>query len=384
MPYIDVTIETEPVDLAADAYSYLEGKVPGWLPSPGNLEAWLIESLAQIAGELRTLVGLVPEEIFKFYGETIMGLPPYDAVAATGTTVWTAVDTAGYTITAGTIVAVHPAASSDSYGFEVTADVVIPAGQTSGTATIQALEPGADASGITGTVEMVDVLDFISSVTLSGATTGGQDAEAADAYLDRLSDLMTLLAPTPILPNDFAVMAQRMVPGVARACAVDLYKLDTAQTNQPRCCTVYVIDSAGNPCSATIKNQVLSLLQSQREINFLVYVGDPTYTTINVTFAVTCYAAFDPTDVANRVNAQLTSYLQPYNWGLPPFGDTGSLSWINETVVRYLEVAEQINRVEGVRYIKTLTVNGGTADVALTGVAPLTKPGTITGTASLT
>jgi hypothetical protein len=53
--------------------------------------------------------------------------------------------------------------------------------------------------------------------------------------------------------------------------------------------------------------------------------------------------------------------------------------------VRWLEVAEQINRTDGVNYISTLTIAKtgqalGTADVLMTGVAPLPKPGTIDGT----
>jgi uncharacterized phage protein gp47/JayE len=389
MPYIDVTIETEPVDLAADAFGYIEAQVPGWLPSPGNLEAWLIESLAQIAGELRVLVGLVPEDIFKFYGGTIMGIPPYAAQAATATTVWTAIDAAGYTITAGTVIGITPPASQDTYGFQVVADTVIPNGQTTASVQVVAIQPGADASGITGTVAMIDTLDFIQSVTLAGATTGGQDAETADDYLNRLSDMLTLLAPRPILPNDFAVMARTMTEGVARACAVDLYNLSTQTGNQPRCCTVYVCDLNGNACSAAVKTACLAQLQSQREINFLCFVGDPTYNQIDVTFAVTNYQAYDPTDVANRVIAALTNYLQPYIWGLPQFGDTGSVNWINETTLRYGELITLINNVQGVRYVKTLTfgIHGGamgSVDVALTGMAPLTRPGTITGTSGLT
>ena len=55
MAYIPVPIVAEPSDIAEDAFAYIEEKVPGWLPSPGNLEAWLVEALAQFAGELRDL-----------------------------------------------------------------------------------------------------------------------------------------------------------------------------------------------------------------------------------------------------------------------------------------------------------------------------------------
>src|SRR5215471_9068948 len=119
MGYIEVPIETEPVDLADEAFAYIEAQVDGWLPSPGNLEAWLVEALAQIAGELRSLAALVPDAIFESFGTTIMGLPPYPAVQATGTTTWTATDTAGYHVDAGTLLAITPPGGTSSFAFEV-------------------------------------------------------------------------------------------------------------------------------------------------------------------------------------------------------------------------------------------------------------------------
>lgn len=387
MGYIEVPVETEPIDLAEDAFGYIEAQVPGWLPSPGNLEAWLVEALAQMAGELRDLAALVPDSIFEYYGESILGLPPYAATQATGSTTWVAIDSAGYTIDAGTLVAITPAASTDAYAFEVVEEFTIAAGQTTAAAIeIRALEAGAAASGITGGVEMLDPLDFIASVTLPTATSGGVDAEETDAYLDRLSDLMTLLAPRPILPQDFAVMAVKQVPGVARATAIDLYNASTGQSNQPRCVTVVCVDEAGNPCSTAVKNEVDALLQSRREVNFLVFVADPTYTTIDVQFDVVAYPGYVASDVVARAIADLTAYLSPANWGLPPYGDTSARSWINATKIRYLELAEVVNRTDGVHYINTLSfrVAGGTfatTDITLTGVAPMPRPGAINGTA---
>ena len=389
MAYIDVPVDTDPVDLAEDAYAYLEEQVPGWLPSPGNLEAWLIEALAQMAGELRALTALVPESIFAYYGDSVLGLPPYEATPATGLTTWTAINNAGYTIDAGTLIAVTPPASLDSYAFAVVADHVIPNGQTIASAVeVQAVEPGAAGSGITGAVETLDQLDFIASVTLDSATSGGADAETPEEYLNRLSDLLTLLTPRPILPPDFSLLVQRQIPGIARATTIDLYNASTQTGNQPRCCTVVPVDSAGNPVSSTIKNQALSLLQSAREVNFLVFVADPTYTTIDVAFTVVAYPGNLAADVVARVNAAITSYLQPYNWGVPPYGDTSGRSWINDTTVRYLELAQVVNAVEGVHYVTSLTFakagqTKGTADVVMTGIAPLPRPGAISGTATV-
>jgi len=390
MAYIDVPVEAEPVDLAGEAFQYIEDKVPGWLPAEGNLESWLIESLAQIAGEERALISLVPDSIFAYFGGSILGLPQHAAVAASGTTTWTAVNTAGYTVDAGTLIAISPPALTDAYTFQVTETFTIPAGQSSVSGiAVQAVEPGADSSGITGTVQVLDQLVFISGVTLDAATSGGQDAESMDAYLDRLSDLMTLLSPRPILPQDFAVLAQRSVDGVARATAIDLYNPGPPiDANCPRCVTVVICDANGQPCSSAIKSQVDALLQSEREVNFLVFVADPSYTTIDVTFDVMAYAGYTASDVHDRVVQQLTDYLSPANWGVPPYGDTSARSWVNDTVVRYLELTEQANRVDGVWYVKSLQfrVAGGTfgtADVTLTGVAPMPQPGAISGTAEV-
>jgi len=389
MTYIPVPIETDPTDLAEDAFAYLEEQVPGWLPSPGNLEAWLIESLAQTAGELRELAALVPDAIFEYYGSSILGLPPYEATQATGVTDWVMIDAAGYTVDEGTLVAISPPASIDSYAFEVVDAFTVPPGQTTqADVAIRALEAGAEASGLTGTVEVLDALDFVDSVTLDGATTGGVDAEATDDYLDRLSDLLTLLSPRPILPQDFAVLAQRSVPEVARATAIDLWKGDTGTPNTPRCVSVAVIDAAGEACSSTVKAEVDALLQAQREVNFLVYVIDPTYSTIDVSFDVSAYPGYTSTEVVDRVVEALTAFLSPANWGVPPYGDTSGRSWINDTTVRYLEVTQVVNEAEGVHYVKTLTIRKaggtmGTSDVVMTGAAPLPRPGAIAGTAEV-
>ena len=292
-------------------------------------------------------------------------------------------------VPAGTVLAITPSASDVSYAFQVADDVVVPPGSTTVSAVeCLALIAGAEASDITGAVEVIDQLVFVTSVTLDQPTFGGADAEADADYLARLSALLTLLSPRPILPADFALLVSQEVEGVARAVAIDLYNPGPpVDTNCPRCVTVVCVDAAGQPLPPATKQEVDDLLQAQREVNFLVFVEDPTYTTIDVSFAVTSYPGYDPADVASRVISQLTTYLSPAGWGVPPYGDTSARSWINDTDVRYLEIAEQINRVDGVHYINTLAlgVSGGAlgqADLTLPGIAPMPEAGSITGTAT--
>src|SRR5215471_12791128 len=119
--YIPVPVETEPVDLAGEAFDYLGAQVP--------------------------------ESIFAYYGSSILGLPPYPAVQATAMTDWTMVDAAGYTVDAGTVIAITPPASATGFAFAIDTAFTVPAGQTiaSGIA-CRAIQAGAAASGLTGQV----------------------------------------------------------------------------------------------------------------------------------------------------------------------------------------------------------------------------------------
>jgi uncharacterized phage protein gp47/JayE len=377
--YIDPPITTEPDDLAEDAFAYLEDAIPGWLPAPGNLETWLVEANAQLAGELMDVASAVPTSIFRYYGETVLGLPPNEAQSATGTTTWTARDAAGYTIEVGTLIGIA-LAGDELLPFEVQSETVIAPGTTTAVGVIVvAVDPGANANGLTAVPEVIDPLDWVASVALSGATAGGVDEESDADYLDRLRELLALLAPRPILPNDFAVLA-RTVAGVGRSTAIDLYNPGPpVVTNAARCVTVVVADDNGQPVGPGVKANVDALLQSLREVNFLVFVIDPTYTAIAVTFTFTVYPTYSAATVEAAAEAAVADYLSPANFGRPPYGDDPGV-WIADTKVRYLEVAEVINRVEGVWYVASLTVNGGTADVALAGPGRLPTAGAINGT----
>jgi len=231
-------------------------------------------------------------------------------------------------------------------------------------------------------VDLLDPLDFVTVVTLNAVTTGGVDAETDDDYLNRLSAELTLLAPRPILPQDFALFT-RSIPGAYRAVAIDLYDPGPpVVTPKDRCVTIASADINGNPVSASIKQQIDDLLQSNRELNFKISEVDPTYTTIAVTYSVKALAGQNLTSVKSDVDTALTNYLNPATWGVV---GTDPRSWNQTTTVRYLELAQVINQVQTVDYIVSFTfgIQGqalGTADVSLAGVAPLAKVGTLTGT----
>jgi hypothetical protein len=388
--YIAPGIETDPDVIAQLAFDRLGALIPGWEPSETDLVTILLETVSRMAAENRDLASEVPTAIFRYYGATVIDLPPVDEQEATGESTWTMIDNAGYTIEAGTVVNI-PAAGDELLAFETDIDVVIPPGQTStaaGEVTLTALVAGEEANGLTGTPELQDALDFVATITLTQPTSGGVDAEADSDYLNRLAERLKLLSPRPIVEEDFAILA-RDIPGVWRATAVDGYNPDNATFNNERMVAVASIDEAGNAVGSTIEAEVDAYLQALREANFIVNTFDPTYTAIGVTFAGVAVKGADPEDVETRAEAAVAEYLSPANWGkvsrATATEDEADRTWVNQTQVRQFEVVALLNNIQGMDYLTSVTLSGGTAsgsDRILAGVAALPTAGAISGSVS--
>lgn len=169
----------------------------------------------------------MPDAIYRDLGNTLYGIPPVDASAALGSTTWTMRDSAGYTIDAGTQVGIRNADGVLVPFYTVNTVTILPGATvtTAGAITIAALQEGVSGTGlgsIGGPVELIDILDFVDNVVLTGATAGGIDAESDAEYLNRLTGQLRLLTRTPILPQDFADLALN-VATVYRAVALDGY-----------------------------------------------------------------------------------------------------------------------------------------------------------------
>jgi hypothetical protein len=154
-----------------------------------------------------------------------------------------------------------------------------------------------------------------------------------------------------------------------------------------RTISVALIDAAGQPVSGAIKTAVDDLLQAEREVNFLVFAIDPTYTTIDVSFTATILSGYDADETIAAAEAAVASYLDPATWGQALGSDSDDRNWRLVDKARYLEMAFVINNTPGIDYVTVLTlgINGGAqtaADKDLAGKAPLPNAGTIVGTAA--
>ena len=278
------------------------------------------------------------------------------------------VDSAGYTIPAGTVVG-YPVSGDEQVFFTVVNAVTVAAGSTltaDGEVVLRAVEPGTAANGLEGdTFQVVDSLAFVAGIESVDVSAGGADAESDSEYLDRLHAELQLLAPRPILAEDFATLARR-IAGVERSVAIDGYNPADATFNNQRMVTVAVADEAGHGVSPTIKTAVDTYLQSLREVNFVVNVIDPTITTVDVTATIKVLPTYDTDTVIGAAEDALQDYLSPAAW-----------SWA--AVLRYNELIALISNVPGVDYVASILQPS--ADMTLPGVAALIQAGDISITA---
>ena len=168
------------------------------------------------------------------------------------------------------------------------------------------------------------------------------------------------MAPRPIVPEDFEIMARR-IAGVERALAVDGFDPGDSSYDNERMIAIAAVDEEGEDVSAGIKTEIEEYLEARREVNFVVNTIAPTYTTIDVVATVTVLPGFDPATTLEVAEAEVTDFLEPFNFGRVSSGDGRfSRPWVLTDRVGYLNVAEIIKRSQGVAFIETLTVEGGT------------------------
>jgi hypothetical protein len=379
---VEPPIITDTAGILQIGIEYLQSIYPGWVPNRASYDYREMAAHAAMISEFMQLAATVPPSIIRTLGTVFFQTPPFPAIAATGACTFSAVDNLGYTVKQGLNLALTRADGSLA-AFQVREDIVIPPASTStavGGVPLIAADPGIEGNDLSGEIQLLDNEAWVSSVTLVGKTANGQDAETENAYAVRVSQLSPLIALRVIRPEDFALAARLLFPGVARALPIDNYNPETEETEVARCMTVASIDALGQPISSEEKEEMRARLSALREETFQLFVIDPTYTTINVAFTGVSQPGYEPSDVKVRAIEAVKTALSPAECGVPATGDR--TSWVAQTVVRYQDIVTVLNNVEGFDHYIALTLNGGTADVALAGHAALSQPGTITGTVS--
>lgn len=379
--YVVLPVSQEPEDALDVSLEAIRTVYPDWEAAPADPVGIVLRGNAVMVADMVAVVSRVSEELFRFFGRGLAGVAPMEALPATGVVRFTAQDANGpYVVPDGYEV---QAASSlgEPIGFATVGQGIVPNGATFVDLPVEALDDGTEYNGVTGDVELSDsdFRPYLTDATLIGTTSGGTDREPDADFLDRLATELQLLTPRPIKAADFAVLARRY--GAYRATAIDGYNPTTGTSGNLATVTVAMMDAAGQPLGATLRDAIGAQLEALREVGWEVFTINPTVTAVAVAYTGQTYQDADPVATKAQADAQIAQVLSGINWGYRT--DSGdSREWTNETKVRWGDVYRAIQGVPGMRYVTALSIAGAGQgnDYTLPGVAPLPSPGTISGT----
>lgn len=219
--YVDLTLyDAQPIDLLNRALANITAKFPGFVTAEGDPASTVLEAASLIVAELvyaiNRLPGAMTEVLLQLYG-----ISKGQGAQATAQATFTASDTVGHTVPAGTTVGLNLGNSGQVF-FTLNANLVIPAGsdQATGEITDLAYEalPNGTAAGTA--LSIVDSIFWIQSVALASAPAGGADPETDQSWLARGSQQLGRLVSTLVLPSHFTDAALDFT-GVYRATTVD-------------------------------------------------------------------------------------------------------------------------------------------------------------------
>lgn len=369
----------ERLPIAIDAQAVTDVGIESLNSAFPNLElpaASLLAALMNAIGEMFAFaaesagLGELDDTIAERLGTSIFSEPRLEALAATADSTWTVDHTNGFTIDEGTEITL--AGPGERVGFAVLETVEISPGQTqtaAGEVQLVAVVAGADGNGLQNDARPEANLPEVSAITLVAPTSGGRDQETIDAFLERFRELARLYSPSPIMAENAAALVRARIAGIDRCLPLDGYNPSNQTFNNEDMSAIAPITETGATPSQAIRDAAQDLLEETRLINFAWHVITPTRTDIAIAFAAKAHPGYDAPTVHAAAITAIAEWLSPANWGLPPNGDRRE--WRNEPTVRYRDLVAVVESVEGLHYTTSLTLNGGTADVALPGAAPL-------------
>lgn len=379
--YIVLPVARDPVEAIESFDEVVVEQYPQWSASDADPMTVIRDAVAVLYADVGELATRAGEELFRYFGRGLANLPPIDELPASGQVTVTAQDTAGPYLVPEGLEILGRGPLGEQVAFRTLAAVVVPNGSTTAVADVEAAEAGEAGNSVSGAAEFSEFVDYLTDVAFVAPTSGGTDREGDIPYLDRLADELALQSPRPIIPNDFAVLARRF--GAYRATVIDGYNPADDTTGNPAMVALAMIDEVGANLSGGELTRISGLLDAMREVGFSVPTFNASHSIITVDFEATAYPGWEPQAVEDAGIEQLQTYLSAARWGARE--DTGETrEWLNEPVVRHLELAEQLQRVEGLRFVDSLelAIQGNAlaaANVTMPGVAPLPTPGTITG-----
>ncbi|MGX9348164.1 baseplate J/gp47 family protein [Microbacterium sp. KNMS] len=384
MPWEPLPLPVDHKQIGTSILSGIAARIPGWLPTEGAPEVALAEEIAFQLAEVNAAAvhaadyaaaGVAAAFGFEPIAGTKAVLPSVKLTAQLPPSAGTEPFSRAVTVPAGFTIAVNGQAFVVPAQVQrVAAFTQVAAGESAGywrgdvTVDFLAYDAGDEwnvgGAGVPASIQTVSPV-FVSA-TLTAAATGGEGAETLPAFLSRFTAWLATLKPGGVRAADLARFAGT-VPGVRRALALDRYDPANPSVPADRTVTLIPVNAAGGNLAAFEVDRLRAAIEDIREVGFVVNIINPTRTAVAVNVTVTAAATHEPAGVQAAVAEAVTAALSPAAWGSG--GDPSQ--WVETTVLRTLDVAIVVANVPGVAAIDVITLNGGTADVALAGPGAL-------------
>jgi hypothetical protein len=352
--FVKLEIESDSQTLTDNAVLSLEEAWDGYEPNDGDTEIVLLEIVGDLVSDVASDLASMPSEALIQYGIQLLGLTYDSGVPAGGEVTFTLTDDDGHTIPAGFEIDI------DGFAFQTDDITVVAPGDTvAASVDVTANEPGVEFNALAGSiVTPVSASTFVASIALDAPTSGGTDLETRDEFLDDISRELTLRGRTLVTWRDFEEFALDL-PTIGRSVAVG---------NTAREVLVVVVQEDGTDVSGDTVDDLEDLYEEFRQVNTVYNVRSPWRTPVSVTATVKAEEGVDLTALEDLVEATLSDYLDPANWGVPKSGLETARRWVNTDIVRKNKLIDVIGSVEGVDYVDSITLTGGSIG-SLTGTA---------------
>lgn len=202
--YVDLTInDVQPADIYAAAITYAQTALPEFQPRQGTVEDSILQAMSYVAGVMTGAINRLPNGLMEGVLRLI-GLERSEATFASGNVIFTAIDTAGVTIPAGTQVSYLETVDgvSTQHIFATTQSATIAAGSdTSSAIPVVAQSAGQKPYIASGTSLIILVAsNRLLSCATSGTLTQGAAGESDEEFFDRGTTYLASLSEALVTP----------------------------------------------------------------------------------------------------------------------------------------------------------------------------------------
>lgn len=366
--YVDLRVfDLTDQEIVETGLAALLVNLPGIVLREGRTEVVMAEALALEVAEEIVAINRLPGAVVA----AIMLMAGVDrdyGAAPIASATFTLGDTLGHTIPGGT--RLHLLLDDNvtvTFLVEPPGVTIAPGGST-GTVSVIADTNTGRANGLPAgtTLLLADPVPFIESVELASAVADGRDPETDEEWRDRGVQRLARLSDALVLPRHFEAAALERAE-VERAVAIDLYDPTGVGDpgDHPGHITVAVLGEGGAALSTEAKDAIEQALEAAAVAILDVHVVDVAVDTVPIAVQVHELTGYVQAAVTTAVQDAIEAYVDPMTW-----------SWGG--VIRLNELIALVDRVAGVDYVITVTIDGVAANYTITGAATLPKAGVVT------